>query len=119
MDYPGDQTQDMNDIGLYDKAAMRFGYADLVDVEKNMKYSALAGRAAPPAERALDYVSAARRLRRHLRLVGRRQSLQHVQRQVRPPRHVLARGRGGRAIPAIRWRSSAPGPTSTTSPSVT
>ncbi|MEO8801186.1 MAG: hypothetical protein ABI551_25060, partial [Polyangiaceae bacterium] len=33
MDYPGDQTQDMNDIGLYDKAAMRFGYVDLVDVD--------------------------------------------------------------------------------------
>jgi len=43
MDYPGDQTQDMNDIGLYDKAAMRFGYADLVDVEKNMKYAAGVG----------------------------------------------------------------------------
>jgi len=39
MDYPGDQTQDMNDIGLYDKAAMRFGYADLVDVENKMNYS--------------------------------------------------------------------------------
>jgi hypothetical protein len=37
MDYPGDVTQDTNDIGLYDKAAMRFGYANLVDVEKNMK----------------------------------------------------------------------------------
>ncbi|MBV9949136.1 MAG: zinc-dependent metalloprotease, partial [Myxococcales bacterium] len=36
MDYPGDQTQDMNDIGLYDKAAMRFGYADLVDVENKV-----------------------------------------------------------------------------------
>jgi hypothetical protein len=37
MDYPGDQTQDTNDIGLYDKAAMRFGYANMVDVENNMK----------------------------------------------------------------------------------
>lgn len=37
MDYPGDQTQDMNDIGNYDKAAMRFGYADVVDVDKNEK----------------------------------------------------------------------------------
>jgi hypothetical protein len=37
MDYPGDQTQDMNDIGLYDKAAMRFAYAGLVDVEQNLK----------------------------------------------------------------------------------
>ncbi|MEO8878256.1 MAG: hypothetical protein ABI461_21865 [Polyangiaceae bacterium] len=33
MDYPGDQTQDMNDIGSYDKAAMRYGYADLADVD--------------------------------------------------------------------------------------
>ncbi len=33
MDYPGDQTQDMNNVGLYDKAAMRFGYADVVDVD--------------------------------------------------------------------------------------
>ena len=41
MDYPGDNTQDMNDIGSYDKAAMRFGYADIVDVEKNKKYSTL------------------------------------------------------------------------------
>jgi hypothetical protein len=39
MDYPGDQTQDMNDIGLYDKAAMRFGYANLVDVDRNMTYT--------------------------------------------------------------------------------
>jgi hypothetical protein len=39
MDYPGDQTQDTNDIGLYDKAAMRFGYADIVDVENKMKVS--------------------------------------------------------------------------------
>lgn len=46
MDYPGDQTQDMNDIGLYDKAAMRFGYADLVDVETNMKYSPVGGATA-------------------------------------------------------------------------
>jgi hypothetical protein len=38
MDYPGDQTQDMNDIGSYDKAAMRFGYANVVDVDKNMKF---------------------------------------------------------------------------------
>jgi hypothetical protein len=40
MDYPGDPTQDMNDIGSYDKAAMRFGYADIVDVDTNMKYAA-------------------------------------------------------------------------------
>jgi hypothetical protein len=40
MDYPGDPTQDTNDIGPYDKAAMRFGYGNVVDVEKNMKVSA-------------------------------------------------------------------------------
>jgi len=42
MDYPGDQTQDMNGIGLYDKAAMRFMYADVVDVDTDavMKASA-------------------------------------------------------------------------------
>ncbi len=40
MDYPGDQTQDMNDIGLYDKAAMRFGYADLVDVDHTIRTGA-------------------------------------------------------------------------------
>jgi hypothetical protein len=39
MDYPGDQTQDMNDIGPYDKAAMRFGYANVVDVEAKMNAS--------------------------------------------------------------------------------
>ncbi len=33
MDYPGDQTQDMNDIGAYDKAAMRFCYGQTVDVD--------------------------------------------------------------------------------------
>ncbi|MDP9002551.1 MAG: hypothetical protein M3O46_20875, partial [Myxococcota bacterium] len=43
MDYPGDMTQDMNDIGAYDKAAMRFGYADLVDVEKNLPYTSPGG----------------------------------------------------------------------------
>jgi len=37
MDYPGDQTQDMNDIGPYDKAAMRFGYADVVDLDADAK----------------------------------------------------------------------------------
>jgi hypothetical protein len=43
MDYPGDQTQDMNDIGMYDKAAMRFGYADLSDVEAKIKYQTEGG----------------------------------------------------------------------------
>ncbi|HSQ67914.1 MAG TPA: hypothetical protein VLM85_32110 [Polyangiaceae bacterium] len=33
MDYPGDQTQDMNDIGNYDKAAMRFCYGQVADVD--------------------------------------------------------------------------------------
>ncbi|MFO0675236.1 MAG: hypothetical protein U0169_01800, partial [Polyangiaceae bacterium] len=33
MDYAGDQTQDMNGLGPYDRAAVRFGYADVVDVE--------------------------------------------------------------------------------------
>jgi hypothetical protein len=33
MDYPGDVTQDMNNIGPYDKAAMRFGYADIIDID--------------------------------------------------------------------------------------
>ncbi len=35
MDYPGDQTQDMNNLGQYDKAAMRFGYADVVDLDND------------------------------------------------------------------------------------
>ncbi len=35
MDYPGDQTQDMNDIGSYDKAAMRFCYGQTVDVDND------------------------------------------------------------------------------------
>ncbi len=43
MDYPGDMTQDMNDIGAYDKAAMRFGYADIVDVEKTFTQNSAKG----------------------------------------------------------------------------
>jgi Met-zincin len=43
MDYPGDLTQDMNDIGSYDKAAMRLGYADLVDVERNATVTSARG----------------------------------------------------------------------------
>ena len=35
MDYPGDQTQDMNDIGSYDKAYMRFMYGEVVDVDRD------------------------------------------------------------------------------------
>ena len=57
MDYPGDQTQDMNDIGLYDKAAMRFGYANLVDVQNNMKYAEQQGNAVG-SNNALDFVQA-------------------------------------------------------------
>lgn len=33
MDYPGDYSQDMNGLGKYDKAWMRFMYADVVDVD--------------------------------------------------------------------------------------
>jgi hypothetical protein len=39
MDYPGDQTQDMNDIGSYDKAAMRFCYGQVVDVDTDATQS--------------------------------------------------------------------------------
>jgi hypothetical protein len=54
MDYPGDNTQDMNDIGLYDKAAMRFGYADIVDVDTDKKYTTTSGGSA--AGTGVDYV---------------------------------------------------------------
>jgi hypothetical protein len=54
MDYPGDNTQDMNDIGLYDKAAMRFGYANIVDVETDKKYQTTSGGAAGGT--GIDYV---------------------------------------------------------------
>ena len=53
MDYPGDQTQDMNDIGSYDKAAMRFGYANVVDVETKMTYTESGGNAGGSG---IDYV---------------------------------------------------------------
>jgi hypothetical protein len=59
MDYPGDQTQDMNDIGLYDKAAMRFGYANMVDVEKNMKVTVVGGA---PGGSGIDFIGAAQLL---------------------------------------------------------
>jgi hypothetical protein len=55
MDYPGDQTQDMNDIGNYDKAAMRFGYADLVDVENTRTYQSQGGTAVG-SNNGLDFV---------------------------------------------------------------
>ncbi len=38
MDYPGDQTQDMNDLGAYDKAAMRFCYGEVADVDNDAIY---------------------------------------------------------------------------------
>ena len=56
MDYPGDQTQDTNDIGLYDKAAMRFGYADIVDVENNMKVFVQADGSTPGT--GADFINA-------------------------------------------------------------
>lgn len=33
MDYPGDLTQNTNDLGAYDKAAVRFAYGDVIDVD--------------------------------------------------------------------------------------
>jgi hypothetical protein len=56
MDYPGDQTQDTNDIGPYDKAAMRFGYADVVDVEQNLK--AVVGTSGTTGGSGYDFVGA-------------------------------------------------------------
>jgi hypothetical protein len=43
MDYPGDQTQDMNDIGSYDKAAMRFCYGQMVDVDTDSNVNPTTG----------------------------------------------------------------------------
>ncbi|MDB4997606.1 MAG: hypothetical protein JWM74_5038 [Myxococcaceae bacterium] len=37
MDYPGDVTQDMNDLGAYDKAAVRFMYGETVDIDVKSK----------------------------------------------------------------------------------
>ncbi len=45
MDYPGDQTQDMNDIGAYDKAAMRFQYGQVVDVDTDKTLKSTQGQA--------------------------------------------------------------------------
>jgi hypothetical protein len=59
MDYPGDPTQDMNDIGLYDKAAMRFGYSDVVDVDTDTSVNPSVGvRSSPVTGHALDKGSA-------------------------------------------------------------
>ena len=43
MDYPGDQTQDMNDVGSYDKAAMRFCYGQTVDVDIDSNLNPVSG----------------------------------------------------------------------------
>lgn len=45
MDYPGDQTQDMNDIGAYDKAAMRFCYGEVADVDNDAVFGTDKGSA--------------------------------------------------------------------------
>ncbi|HET9930414.1 MAG TPA: hypothetical protein VFQ35_07000, partial [Polyangiaceae bacterium] len=39
MDYPGDVTQDMLDIGAYDRAAIRFLYADVADIWNDPRVS--------------------------------------------------------------------------------
>ncbi|HSY20478.1 MAG TPA: zinc-dependent metalloprotease [Polyangiaceae bacterium] len=58
MDYPGDPTQDTNDIGPYDKAAMRFGYADIVDVDNDKKYSEPLNGGASGSHGGLDFIQA-------------------------------------------------------------
>ncbi len=50
MDYPGEQTQDMNLPGKYDRAALRFGYAGTVDVFDKAGVSVTNGTAAGKAE---------------------------------------------------------------------
>jgi hypothetical protein len=52
MDYPGDITQDMNDLGQYDKAAMRFLYGQVVDVDKDT------GSGGKPNAKGLAYIDA-------------------------------------------------------------
>jgi hypothetical protein len=39
MDYPGDLTQDTNDLGSYDKAAVRFAYGEVIDVDADKGYN--------------------------------------------------------------------------------
>lgn len=39
MDYPGDMAQETVDLGPYDKAAMRFVYGGLADVDDETRYS--------------------------------------------------------------------------------
>ena len=58
MDYPGDQTQDMNDIGLYDKAAMRFGYANIVDVDTHATYRKTTAGSLVPGNQGADFLQA-------------------------------------------------------------
>lgn len=45
MDYPGDTSMDMNGLGAYDKAAVRFTYANVVDVEDDAKVGSAKGDA--------------------------------------------------------------------------
>ena len=39
MDYPGDMSQETTGLGMYDRAAMRFVYGDVVDVDEDSKRS--------------------------------------------------------------------------------
>ncbi len=43
MDYPGDVTQDMLDIGAYDRAAIRFLYTDVADIWNDPRVSCTLG----------------------------------------------------------------------------
>ena len=45
MDYAGDLSQDTLGIGSYDKAAMRFGYGNVVDVDVDAKQDSPKGKA--------------------------------------------------------------------------
>jgi hypothetical protein len=45
MDYAGDLTQDTQGIGAYDRAAMRFGYGTVVDVDVDSKIDSAKGKA--------------------------------------------------------------------------
>jgi hypothetical protein len=44
MDYPGDITQDTNYLGSYDKAAMRFMYGEVVDVDEDARQNSQKGK---------------------------------------------------------------------------
>ena len=109
MDYPGDQTQDMNDIGSYDKAAMRFGYANVVDVEKSMKYTQLQDGTA--AGSGIDYIQALDGFGGIWGRLDRPEPLQPVRRQVQHPRQVLvARRLDGRPEGSARAAVQRSGP---------